>query len=292
MLSAKVLLGFFTLLTLESLGQTITGKLTFEQGQQLDVSMKIKTTISQQAMGQAIDFVVDANALHGYTVTNAAQENTTLTHRVNKIGFAFDGMGQKKTFDSNNEKDLNGQFGKPVKDMLEKKYDIIIDSIGTVLLALPEKITLSEGDSRMAVITSMLKDVTDLVQPPQKGAGSFFKIFPAGAASAGATWTTSVMVNGGKVEAAYVINKITDSTILVDFAENSTTVTKAEMMGNPTTTTMNNKSKGTIIVDRQTGIMKEKSFVTESTGNTEATFGTLPVTSKTTVYISVTPIAK
>ena len=99
----------------------------------LEISLKLKTTIAQQAMGQSIDFNVDATGDHSYKVTNTTEDNTTLNHKVQHITFAFDGMGQKTKFDSNVEKDLNGTFGKPVKDILEKKYDIIIDPSGKVM---------------------------------------------------------------------------------------------------------------------------------------------------------------
>lgn len=271
-------------------GQKVTGQLKFEQGQTLEISMKIKTTIAQQAMGQAIDFNVDATGNHSYKVTNTTEDNSTLNHGVQRITFSFDGMGQKMGFDSDIEKDMNGPFGKPVKDMLAKKYDIIIDPTGTVKMVMPEKVVLSEMDSRMAIISSMLKDVLDLVQPPQKGKASFFKVLPDSEAGKGDAWTTTFETSGGKGDAAFVISDINDSTIVVDFAENSVTVTKAEMMGTETTTTLNNKSTGKIIIDRVTGIMREKTINTESNGNTEASFGTLPVTSKTTTVITVWPV--
>lgn len=287
---------FFIILSLfvftdAAISQKVASKLKFEQGQVFQIDMKTNTTISQQAMGQAIDFKVDANANHSYTVTNATPDNTTLNHQVKQIMFSFDGMGQKRKVDSNEEKDLNGQFGKPVKDMLDKKYDIIIDPAGKVLMALPEKIKLAETDSRMAIITTMLKDVTDLVQPPQKGASSFFKILPESETGKGEPWTNSYINENGKFDEAYTISDINDSTIVVDFVTSSLTVSKAEMMGSETTTTMNNKSTGKIIIDRLTGIMKEKTMTTESNGNTEASFGTLPVTSKTTVTIIVKPVS-
>lgn len=280
----------FFFIPLISFCQKVTGKLKFDQGQTFEVTMDVKTTIAQQAMGQAIDFNVDAAANHSYKVTNATEDNNTLNHQVQHISFSFDGMGQKRKFDSNEEKDINGPFGKPIKDMLEKKYDIIVDPTGTVKMAMPEKIVLAETDSRMAIITSMLKDVLDLVQPPQKGKPSFFKVLPDGEGGKGDTWTTTSVANGGKIDAAYSISDITDSTIVVDFAENSVSVTKAEMMGSETITTMNNKSTGKIILDRLTGIIKTKTISTESNGNTEASFGTLPVTSKTTTVITVRPV--
>ncbi len=287
----RITTSFFFLFAISTIvvAQKVNGKLKFEQGQTLEVSMKVKTTISQQAMGQAIDFNVDATGDHSYKITNTTEDNTTLNHKVQHITFAFDGMGQKRSFDSNVEKDMNGQFGKPIKDMLEKKYDIIINPTGTVLMAMPEKVVLSEGDSRMAIITSMLKDVLDLVQPPKKGGPSFFKIMPDGEGGKGDSWTTSFDAGNGKVETGYTIADINDSTIVVDFFEKSVTVTKAEMMGSETTTTLNNKSTGKIILDRATGIIKEKTISTESNGNTEAPFGTLPVTSKTTTVITVKP---
>jgi len=271
-------------------GQKVTGQLKFEQGQTLEISMKIKTTIAQQAMGQAIDFNVDATGNHSYKVTNTTEDNSTLNHGVQRITFSFDGMGQKMGFDSDIEKDMNGPFGKTVKDMLTKKYDIIIDPTGTVKMVMPEKVVLSEMDSRMAIISSMLKDVLDLVQPPQKGKASFFKVLPDSEAGKGDAWTTTFETSGGKGDAAFAISDINDSTIVVDFAENSVTITKAEMMGTETTTTLNNKSTGKIIIDRVTGIMREKTINTESNGNTETSFGTLPVTSKTTTVITVWPV--
>lgn len=267
--------------------QTAPRKLKFNQGEAFDISLEVQTTINQQAMGQVIDFNVNATALHTYKVTNATEENTTLNHQVKHVTFSFDGMGQKRKFDSRVEKDLNGQFGKPVKELLEKKYDMIIDTSGKVLMAMPEKVTISTGDSRMAMITNMLKDVFDLVQPPQKGKGSFFAILPTKETGKGQPWTESYVNDQGKFDAAYTISEINDSTIIIDFATSSLTVSKAEMMGSETVTTMNNKSTGKIIVNAITGIMIEKNMVTESTGNTETSFGTLPVTAKTVSTMKV-----
>ncbi len=272
--------------------QGVTGKLKFEQGQALGIKLDVKTTIAQQAMGQAIDFNVDAVAEHNYKVTNATEDNTTLHHQVKKIAFNFDGMGQKMKFDSDKEKDMNGAFGKSIKDLLEKKYDIIIDSGGLVLMSMPESVKLEEKDSRMAIIMSMLKDVMDLVQPPKKNTPSFFKILPDKETNKGDSWSTASNINGVKKQTTYKLTDITDSTLVVDFTENSTSVTKANMMGAETTTTLNNKSTGKIILDRLTGITKEQTTTIESNGNAVGVFGTVPVTSKTTTKITIEPDSK
>src|SRR3569832_1641030 len=95
----------------------------------------------------------------------------------------------------------------------------------------------------------MLKDVVDLVQPPKKDKASFFAVLPDKEVGKGDTWTTTTVTPNGKIVAAYVLTSISDSAIIVDFVESSVSVTKAEMMGSETTTTMNNKSTGKITLD-------------------------------------------
>jgi Family of unknown function (DUF6263) len=284
-----VIIFLFQFFTKSSFSQPVSGKLKLEQGQTLDITMVVKTSVVQQAGDQSIDFNVDATGNHSYKVTNSTEDNSTLHHQLQRIRFSFEGMGPKRSFDSGEEKDMNGPFGKTMKEMLEKTYDIIIDSNGKTLMALPENIQFGEMDNQMAIITSLLKDVMESVQPPKKGKGSFFKVLSDSAKGKGDTWTESWDNENGKFNAAYALSDITDSTIVIDFAASSVTITKAVMMGTETTTTMNNKSTGKIILDKMTGIIREKTMNTNSNGTTESAFGNLPVTSKTTTIITVKP---
>lgn len=270
-------------------GQTsLSGNyLRFEQGQVIEISVDNKMTITQQAMGQAIDFTVNSTGTHTYTVTNATDDNTTLHHEVNKISFVFDGMGQKRTFSSDSEKDMKGMFGSNIQPYLEKKYDMIIDTAGNVLMAFPEKIEIKEADTRLAIVTNLLKETLDIVQPPLKGNGSFFKVLPGKEVAVGDTWNESLNGETLKSKNKYTISTITDTTIVVDIEGTSTSITKAEMMGNESTTTMNNKYTGKIIVDRSTRLIKEKQLTTEGTGTAETSFGSIPVTSKSSSVIQV-----
>jgi hypothetical protein len=271
------------------LGQKTSGKLTFKQGQILSITTEVKSTVSQEAMGQAIDFTADGAAMHSYKVTNATDDNNTLHHEVKRIAFNFDGMGQKRSFDSENKKDMDGQFGAVVKDILSKSFDLIIDTAGKVLLAKPEKSELSKADERLAIVMNMLKDVTNVVYPPKKNEASFFKILPEKEPGLNESWTEAMEDSTGKFNTVYTLSAITDSTFIIDLKGNSVTTTKAEMMGQQIITNMNNAFTGKIILNRITGIIRKKTITTESNGTTEAMGGTLPVTSKTNVTIRVTP---
>ena len=80
--------------------------------------------------------------------------------------------------------------------------------------------------------------------------------------------------------------------MIVDFKGTSTSVTQAEMMGMQTSTKMNNSYTGKIILDKATGIIREKTTSTESNGATEVMGNSLPVTSKTTLPIHVKPVSQ
>ena len=271
-------------------GQKVSGELQFEQGKTLVIHMEIKTSVAQQAMGNAIDFTADGSAIHSYKVTGTTTDNTTLHHEAKKIAFNFEGMGQKRSFDSDNEKDMAGQFGEPVKNILSKKFDVIIDPNGKVVTIRPEKMEPVKADERLAIVLNMLKDITDVVYPPHKGEASFFKVLPPSPETEkGESWTDSLQNETGKFKTIYTLSAITDSTIIVDFKGTAATVSKAMMMGTETVTTMNSTSSGKIILDKATGIVKEKIIITESNGNTEAMGGTMPVTAKTTITIHVKP---
>ena len=273
-----------------SYSQKVSSNLKFSQGQNLQIVMETKTTVSQEAMGQAIDFNVNGSVTHLYTVTNSTEDNNTLNHKTKRISFTFDGMGQKRNFDSDNPKDMSGQFGKPIKDILDKNYNMIIDPNGKVMMAIPEKFEASPDQDRLMMIASMLKDVLGSVQPPKKGDASLFKVLPENGASKGDSWKETINDESGKSITTYTLSDITDSTLVIDFTGNSATITKAEIMGMETTTNLNNATTGKIIVDKATNIIREKNSVTDSKGTTEAMGGTVPVTSKTTINIKVNTI--
>ncbi len=270
-------------------GQTVTPKIRFAKGQVLSVRLEIKASVTQQAAGQAIDFTATANALHGYKVINQTKDNSTLHHETKKIAFNFEGMGQKRSFDSDNKKDLEDPFNEPVKKMLHTNFDMTLDGNGTVVMVKSEKKEAAMPDDRLAIIFNMLNDITDAVYPPKKGSASFFKIFPDKPVTKGESWLESEQNETGKYNTEYTLSEVLDSTIVVDFKGTSTTTTKNTIMGREAITTLNSTNTGKIILDGVSGLIREKNITIESNGSTEAMGGTVPVTSKTTILVKVNP---
>jgi hypothetical protein len=287
------LLATLSVLTLGSsmaFSQKITSKTGFGYGDSIAVNISLDQTIAQEAMGQSIDFKVTGNADHYYKVTNSTDDNTTLHHKVKRMQFDFDGMGQKRKFDSDNPKDMNGQFGKSFKDILSKEFDMIIDRSGMTLMVIPEKIALEQPDQRFAIVANMLKDLTSVVYAPAKGAPSIFAFLPEAGAAVGETWQETFKTTNESGITTYRLSAVTDSTIVVDFKTVSTATNTTEMMGMETTTIMKNNVTGQLIADKASGIIKEKTSRVESTGATEAMGNSMPMTAKTTVITKVQQI--
>lgn len=269
-------------------GQKISGKLKFTQGETLNVVMQTETNASQEAMGQTMEFKIKNSVTEIYTVTNTTEDNSTLNHKIQHILLSFDGMGQKNTVDSDNPKDMKGQLGQPVKDAMDKTFNMIIDPNGKVMMCIPEKFETADNDNPM--MKDLMKQIMTEAQPPKKGDPSFFKILPDKEIDKGDSWMDTTANESQKEISSYKLADITDSTLIIDFASTSVTDAKGEAMGMETNTHLTGKTTGKIIVDKATGIMRQKNSTTESSGTVEVMGNSFPLTSKATTNITVTTL--
>ena len=281
---------FFFLLFLPAVNlfsQKVLGNLQFAQGKTYTITTNLSNTSAQQASGQPVDFSVTGKAVHSYKVINTSPGNSTLQHKVTGISFVFEGMGRKRTFDTGNEKDMETNPGPLFKEILEKSFNVTVDPSGKTLNANPEKIELKQGDGSMVVIMSMLRELTGVVYPPQKGAASFFCVLPAYEVGIGDTWTDSVINENEKTITVNTLTAITDTTLVVSFKTTSSSKMKIQMMGMDATSLMNSTADGTIILDRVSGIIEEKTSIIDANGTTETTIGTMPTTGKINITTRV-----
>lgn len=290
MYRAISIFSFVSFIFVPAFAQKITAPVSLQQGDSVAVSVTVKQVVAQQAMGQPIDFHVDGVADHFYKISNSTDDNITLHHKVQRMQFDFDGMGQKRSFDSDNKKDLDGQFGKPVKDILSKEYDMIIDRTGNTKLVRPEKIALQEPDARFALIANMMKDLILVIYPPQKNTASLFRVLPETGAAVGESWQETFKTETESGITTYTLTSVTDSTIVVDFKTIASSSTTSEMMGREVNTTMKSNITGQLIADKTSGLIKEKNSVIESTGAAELTgsgMPAMPINAKTNILVTV-----
>ena len=275
------------LLSFFAQAQKVAGKIVFQPGQVLTVNMKSSTTNLVSAMGQELEMKTEVIADHQFKVTNTTDENHTLSHEINRVRFNSDGMGNTMSFDSQSEKDLNGQMGAPVQDLLSKKYNLVIDASGNTLMGMNEGGSTEKASPAAGMLSQFLGGMTELTQAPKQGEASFFKVLPSTEVGVGDAWTNTVDRNGAKTEEAYSIAEINENFIILNYLSNSNSTTVQENMGMEVTISMKNKSEGKIKVDRKSGILKEKTITTTATGTVASGYGDFPINATSTSVITI-----
>jgi hypothetical protein len=273
-------------LTVSIFGQQSMVKLNLKKGQEIIVELGVVNNRFQTAGAQVINFKLTGSAVHKFTVTDIAPDHIKLHHELQRMKFDFDGMGQKNAFDSNIEEDMNGPFGPYIKDLMVKKYDFELDTLGRNMLYSAFNTPSPKPDDKLVTIIEMLKPLMELTQPPMLGPG-MFSVIQGGPISPGLKWAEGVESKTEKSNTTYIINSVSDTTILVDMNIRATCNSASEMMGHVTKTSENKVGSGKIIYDRKTGLIKEKTATIDSNGTTEAMGGTVPINGKISITFLV-----
>ena len=275
------------ILTLSAQAQKVVGKLVFQPGQELKVTTKSSMSNLVSAMGQEIEIKTESTVDQVYKVTNTTDENHTLSLEMKRIQLSSEGMGGDVRFDSDSEKDMKGQFGEPVKELLAKKTNLVIDASGNTLMALSEGEVKKSTTNPSDMLAQFVGGISEMTNVPKQGEASFFKLLPATEVGKGDGWTNTIDRNGNKIEEAYSVADINDQIILLNYLSNSSSSRVQENMGMEVTISMKNKTEGKITIDRKTGIVKEKSLTSTATGTVVTGMGEFPINATSNTLITI-----
>jgi hypothetical protein len=278
----------FLFVSIISFGQSTSNKLTFRKGQVLEVTTQVTRNSKQEFMGQSMESSVSSSFTNTYTVVDASAKGASINAGVKRIKFDMNMMGQSQSFDSDKKDDLNGDIGKMVSNTLNEKYSMDVDPSGKVLLVKQDAAQKpSSQEEQAAGMMGMILGRVGNMSAPKTGDATIFKILPGRQVKKGDTWTEEDKDSTGSRKANYTITDISDKEILVDFTEEGALSTTQEMMGQEATINVNSKSNGKIILDKVTGILKQKTFETTSEERIKAAGQEIPSHSKMNTVITV-----
>jgi hypothetical protein len=269
--------------------QKVNNKLTFQKGQKLEMTSKVNTVISMEMMGQAMETKVDATITRLFDVEDVTKNGATIEHKVKRIQMNLEApMQGAQTFDSDNEKDIKGDGGKAMEKALKNKYSMTVDGSGKITAVKasddnPNKKPEKEDADMMGNVMAQFAAGFDL---PKTGATSEFMILPAKDLAKGESWSNA----SENSKTVYTLADVTDADIIVNYTEEASTSRKQEAMGHEITMTSKDKTTGKIILDKKTGLLKEKTATTNSEGNMEMAGQTMPMNTKTTKTVTVKTI--
>src|SRR5215210_614166 len=100
------------LAAINGFAQKINNKLSFKKGQKLEFVTETVKKSSMEMMGQAMESTVNSTVTEIFDVQDANNNGATIEHKVKRLVFTMDGMGQTQSFDSEKEGDRKGEMGK------------------------------------------------------------------------------------------------------------------------------------------------------------------------------------
>lgn len=286
----KILLFASITLSVSGFAQKVNGRLSFTKGQKLELVTETKKSSTSEMMGQSMQATVSSTITEVFNVEDANAGGATLEHQVKRLVFKANAMGTDQSFDSDNESDRNSENGKFLQQPLKNTYKLTVDPYGKVtgVKSTSDSAKGSSPDAEaMLGIMSMQLGVNFGV--PKLGESSIFKILPNKEVKSGDTWTDSIAANGQKRTTVYKVNSITANEIVLDYTETVNVNSTQQIMGMEASIKSDDKVVGQIILDKTSGLLKQKTATIDSKANMEAQGMTIPSTGKTTITITVKP---
>ena len=285
----KTVLSAFVLVSLMANAQKVSNKLQFQKGQKLEMLTTVKS--ASQMMGQSID--VNVTSTRVLDVSNVASGNATIENKIKRLQVAFEGMGQSQNFDSDKESDRTSEMGKGLEKALKNTYSMTVDSYGkiTAVKASADNPNSKPDSSAGATdpMSGMMEGMMEGFALPKVGDATDFAILPAKEVGKGDSWTDSTSTDkDSKRKATYTVSEISSNDILLDFTEEVATKTTKENMGMEVAIDKKDKNTGKITLDRKTGLLKQKTVTTETSGTASVMGQEIPLDSKATKTVVVT----
>lgn len=281
-----ILLSFALSATFFAFGQKVKSALTFTKGQTLEVVTNMNIA-AESMMGPLSG---TATVKDNYTVSDASANAFTLQKLPKQVKMDFTMGSQQMKVDSDKPDEMSGLLAQPVKDIMSHKPEFTIDATGKITAV--KGTGTKEGDGKENAMMGMMLPGMDMSAAlPQAGNPSLFQVLPNREVGVGDTWTDSVAAEGSTNKNVYKITGITDKEITLDFTGEGTTKTAKEAMGMKVDVDAANKATGSIVLDKATGVLKQKTVT--NTTETHMNMGgqEMNTTVKTTVVTTVQPVA-
>ena len=275
----KIFIPFFALTTITVSAQKISNKLSFQKGQTIEVTTNMNIN-TQSMLGEIPASILMTDI---YTVGETVADGIQLTKTPKKVKFNVSAMGQDMSADSDNPKDLDGRLGGPIKEIMKQKQEFTIDATGKVTTV--KNANKEKGDAGM--MGMMMPGMNAGAMMAVAGQPSLFKILPDREVSKGDTWTDSVNTEGNKSKTVYTVKDVTAQEILLDYTGDGTTKTTQSAMGMSADVSSTMKTSGTVILDKATGLLKQKTLTSHADSNMTMNGNDMSSTTKMTVVTTV-----
>ena len=281
----SVFLGAICLFSLAADAQTAPGKLTLAKGQKIQIDNNVKSVISQEMMGQAMEITIDANMTHQVEVKDKKKNSYVVSSTLTKLSTSGTAMGQEMKFDWDKPEDMESETGKALKDQLNVSKELEVNDKAEVIAGIKKDTAAAGGDQLMDMMNNVIGGGSD----ESNGAAMAFDVIPKGK-KVGDSWSDSSVTDDMKIYRSYTIKEVNGNDATVTLTGKQVTKKKVEQQGMEINVNMEGKLSGEGVVDMSTGLVKQKTTVMDGVGTAEIMGQSMPVTTKVTTTTTVKTI--
>ncbi len=261
--------------------------LVFPKGQKLEMTAQTKAVITQQIMGQSMDMNVNSTIVRSFDIEEVTNGTARIEHKIKKLQFDFDAMGQAQTFDSDKPEDLKSDIGKSLEKSIKNKYSMSVDPTGKIVSVKADDDNPNKEADGQDMMANVMNQFAEGLQVPKTGDVISLKVATAGNFAQGKTWTDSLSgEESGTVK--YTVSNVSANEVLINYVSEGVTKKKQDVGGGmEMDVNLTNKTTGTITLDKKSGLLKQRTVDSEGSGTMQVMGQSIPMKSKITGTIKV-----
>ena len=257
-----------------------TNKIILKLGQKINV---ITTNTSDADLGMSMQMKNNSINANTITVTGENEVDFKLINTLTKLKLSIEAMGQSQNFDSEKEEDKNSEIGKALSETIGKSINVNVNKLSgnptfEIKDAGPEK---PESNPLEGLMSSFGSE-----DPSISGA---FLLVPA-STKIGGSWTVKDSTNEKKSVKTYTINNIVNNLASISFLSEINSNNIVEMSGTQMEMAIRTNSTGTLITNLKSGLVSERSVLSDISGTMNVQGQSMPITAKTNLVSHYTLI--
>jgi hypothetical protein len=275
----KKLLLFSAIACMALMGKAQSGKLVLAKGQTLVLENKIKAVTNMEMMGQTMETLNESVTTQQAEVKDVTTAGYAVNAKVVKIVSTGSAMGQSFSFDSDKKEDLESEAGQVMKGQLNVTKEMEFSNAGALTAVKKAEATTADDGNPMA---AMMKAAGGMAPDESNGFSDAILVIPA-QVKVGDSWQDSVIAEGLKLNRTYTLKELSAGSAVVTLTGTQKMDKKMEMQGMEIGFALDAKITGEIMVDANTGLVKQRTINIEGTGNADAMGQAIPLTTKVTI---------
>jgi hypothetical protein len=226
-------------------------KIDVQKGQKFQVETSTKSKSTAEVMGQSMENELDFRSVTVSEITALDADSFKMTSTVIKITALASGMGNELSYDSD-KKDDQGPFAEVMGKIVNKPYNITINSNGTIL----RQDTLGFDFTEMMGGFSADNAISTEL---------FIPVLTGKELKTGESYSDIVEIKKDKFSSrdsgTYVVTNIRDHIASITYTGTQVITSVMEQMGNEIILSSNNTVKTEIQLEMKTGMMLSKESV-------------------------------